>query len=81
MGFTFDDTDIKGIATSISEMHRLIEKDPWIQEVLFPNIGAAEVNVSPVQVHRPYVINFRERDPEECWDRYPELMAIVDEQQ
>ena len=32
MGFTFDDTDNKGIATPISEMHRLIEKDPRNQE-------------------------------------------------
>ena len=28
MGFTFDDTDTKGIASPLSEMRRLIEKDP-----------------------------------------------------
>ena len=28
MGFTFDDTDTKGVATPIAEMHRLIAKDP-----------------------------------------------------
>jgi hypothetical protein len=27
MGFTFDDTDTKGIATPVAEMHRLIEKE------------------------------------------------------
>ena len=79
MGFTFDDTDIKGIATSISEMHRLIEKDPRNQEVIFPYIGGAEVNNSPVQAHLRYVINFGEREEEECWERYPELMAIVEQ--
>ena len=79
MGFTFDDTDRKGIATPISEMYRLIEKDPRNQEVIFPYIGGAEVNDSPVQAHLRYVINFGERDEEESWERYPELMAIVNE--
>ena len=79
MGFTFDDTDSKGIATPIPEMHRLIEKDPRNQEVIFPYIGGAEVNNSPVQAHLRYVINFGERDEEECRERYPELMAIVEQ--
>ena len=79
MGFTFDDTDSKGIATPISEMHRLIEKDPRNQEVIFPYIGGAEVNDSPIQAHLRYVINFGERDEEECWKSYPELMTIVNE--
>ncbi len=79
IGFTFDDTDSKGIATPISEMHRLIEKDPRNREVIFPYIGGAEVNNSPVHVHHRYVINFGEYDEEECWERYPELMTIVNE--
>ena len=33
MGFTFDDTDTKGVATSLAEMRRLIEKDPRNDEV------------------------------------------------
>ena len=79
MGFTFDDTDIKGVATSISEMHRLIKKAPRNQEVIFPYIGGAEVNNSPIQTHLRYVINFGERKEDECWGRYPELMAIVEQ--
>lgn len=79
IGFTFDDTDSKGIATPISEMHRLIEKYPRNQEVIFPYIGGAEVNDSPDHAHLRYVINFGERDEEECWECYPELMAIVNE--
>ncbi|MDE2998167.1 MAG: N-6 DNA methylase [Gemmatimonadota bacterium] len=79
MGFTFDDADNKGIATSISEMYRLIEKDPRNQEVIFPYIGGVEVNNSPVHAHHRYVINFGKYDEEECWERYPELMAIVNE--
>ena len=28
MGFTFDDTDTKGVATPLAEMRRLIERGP-----------------------------------------------------
>ena len=58
MGFTFDDTDKKGVASPLSEMHRLIEKDPHNQEVIFPYIGGQEVNTSPTHAHHRYVINF-----------------------
>ena len=39
-------------------MHRLIEKDPRNQEVIFPYIGGQEVNTSPTHAHHRYVINF-----------------------
>ena len=58
MGFTFDDTDKKGVASPLSEMHRLIEKDPRNQEAIFPYIGGQEVNTSPTHAHHRYVINF-----------------------
>ena len=60
MGFTFDDTDKKGVATSLSEMHRLIGDNPRCREVIFPYIGGREVNNSPTHTHHRYVINFRE---------------------
>ena len=60
MGFTFDDTDSKGVATPLSEMHRLIEKNPNNQEVIFPYIGGKEVNESPTHAYHRYVINFRD---------------------
>ena len=60
MGFTFDDTDTKGVASPLAEMHRLIEQDPHNQEVIFPYIGGAEVNNSPTHAHHRYVINFRD---------------------
>ena len=47
MGFTFDDTDTKGVATPISVMEALIEKDPYNQEAIFPYIGGEEVNSQP----------------------------------
>ena len=60
MGFTFDDTDKKGVASPLAEMHRLIEKDPRNREVIFPYIGGQEVNTSPTHAHHRYVINFRD---------------------
>ena len=60
MGFTFDDTDKKGVATPLAEMHRLIRENPKNREVIFPYIGGQEVNTSPTHAHHRYVINFRD---------------------
>ena len=78
MGFTFDDTDGKGVTTPLAEMRRLIEKDPRNQEVIFPYIGGEEVNTSPTHAHHRYVINFGEREEEECWRHWSDLMAVTD---
>ena len=58
MGFTFDDADTKGVASSLSEMRRLIEEDPKNAEVIFPYIGGQEVNNHPRHEHHRYVIDF-----------------------
>ena len=60
MGFTFDDTDKKGVASPLAEMHRLIEADPHNREAIFPYIGGEEVNTSPTHAHHRYVINFHD---------------------
>ena len=60
MGFTFDDTDKKGVASPLAEMRRLIEDNPRNQEAIFPYIGGEEVNASPTHAHHRYVINFRD---------------------
>ena len=60
MGFTFDDTDTKEVATPLAEMHRLIAEDPHNREAIFPYIGGEEVNTSPTHAHHRYVINFRD---------------------
>jgi len=60
MGFTFDDTDTKGVASPLAEMRRLIAQDPRNAERIFPYIGGEEVNDSPVQAHHRYVINFED---------------------
>ena len=78
MGFTFDDTDKKGVASSITEMRRLIAADPCNKEMIFPYIGGEEVNTSPTHAHHRYVINFGARSEQECRERWPELMEIVE---
>lgn len=78
MGFTFDDTDTKGVATPLAEMRQLMEKAPRNQEVIFPYIGGEEVNTSPTHAHHRYVIDFGERVEAECRERWPDLIAIVE---
>ena len=51
MGFTFDDTDTKGVASPISLMNQLIKKDPRNRERIFPYIGGEEINDSPTHSH------------------------------
>ncbi len=78
-GFTFDDTDTRGVATDLAAMRRLIDEDSRNREVIFPYIGGEEVNTSPTQTHDRYVINFGTRSEEECRRRWPELVTIVEE--
>ncbi len=59
MGFTFDDTDKKGIASPLSEMRRLLRDDPRNGEVILPYVGGKELNTSPTHKHHRYVINFQ----------------------
>ena len=79
MGFTFDDTDTKGVATPLAEMHRLIEEDPRNRNAIFPYIGGEEVNTSPTHEHHRYVINFR--DYPLCREDLGELWASADQDQ
>ena len=60
MGFTFDDTDRKGVATPLAEMRHLIEKNPRNRDAIFPYIGGEEVNSSSTHSHHRYVINFQD---------------------
>ncbi len=78
MGFTFDDTDKKGIANPTEEMRRLIVKDPRNAERIFPYIGGEEILHSPTQAHHRFVINFAEMEEAEARS-WPDLMAIVEQ--
>jgi len=76
MGFTFDDTDTKDVASPIARMHELIAQNPRNAERIFPYIGGQEVNESPTHAHHRYVINFGEMNEEEAC-QWPDLMRIV----
>ena len=78
MGFTFDDTDKKGVAIPLSEMRRMIDKSPLNESAIFPYIGGKEVNTSPTHAHHRYVIDFGERDEVDCRRTWPDLFAIVE---
>lgn len=78
MGFTFDDTDTKGVASPLHEMRRLIAKHPPNGEVIVPYIGWREVANDPSQDHHRFVMNFGERSEDECRRRWPDLMEIVE---
>ena len=78
MGFTFDDTDKRGVATPLSEMRRLIDKSSLNESAIFPYIGGQEVNTSPTHAHHRYVIDFGERDEVDCRRTWPNLFAIVE---
>lgn len=78
MGFTFDDSDTRGVATPTSEMKRLIDENSANQEVIFPFISGEEVNASPTHAHHRYVINFGNRGEDECRSLWPDLMEIVE---
>jgi len=60
MGFTFDDTDTKGVATPIADMRALIAKNPGNAERISPFIGGEEVNGEPGHAPHRFVINFSE---------------------
>ena len=60
MGFTFDDTDRKGVASSLAEMRRLVAQEPRNREVIFPYIGGEELNTGPTHAPHRYVINFHD---------------------
>jgi hypothetical protein len=60
MGFTFDDTDRKGAASSLAEMRRLVERNPRNRDRIFPYIGGEEINDSPIHAHHRYIINFED---------------------
>lgn len=76
MGFTFDDTDSTGEASTILEMERLISQDKKNQERIFPFIGGKEVSSDPLQRPNRYVINFEDLTLEQAQE-WPLLIELV----
>lgn len=76
MGFTFDDTDTSGTASSICTMRAIIKNDPRNADRIFPYIGGDELLNHPTQEHHRYIINFGDMSEDEA-QTYPELFEIV----
>ena len=79
MGFTFDDTNSSGVTTPLAVLDELLSKDPDNQQVVFPYIGGEEVNTNPRHSHHRYIIDFGEWDEDYCRNRWPDLLAIVEQ--
>lgn len=77
MGFTFDDTDTKGIASPVAEMRSLIAKNARNGEVIYPYVGGDEINDSPTHSNHRFVINFGDRSEADA-RTWPDLMTIVE---
>lgn len=57
-GFTFDDADTKRLASPISKMKELLERDSNNRIVIKPYLGGEEASNDPAHRHRRYVIDF-----------------------
>lgn len=77
MGFTFDDADTKGVASSILEMNSLIAKDPRNAQRIKPYIGGEEINTDPRQSSNRFVIDFEDMTEDEARE-WPDLFGIVE---
>ncbi|MCD0458646.1 type IIL restriction-modification enzyme MmeI [Roseiconus lacunae] len=78
MGFTFDDTDSSGLASSVEEMHKLIKRNPANQQRIFPYMGGEDLLKDPQQAVSRYVINFADFSLDEARD-WPDLLNIVEQ--
>ena len=58
MGFTFDDTDQKAVASPLNRIDELKRADRRNLELIFPYMGGEELNRHPSHRHHRYVINF-----------------------
>ena len=83
MGFTFsnaknEDDDLPGSPSSLTKMEKLISANPINSEVIKPYIGGDDLNGSPIHLHSRYVIDFGEKDEDECREKWPELLNIIE---
>ncbi len=78
MGFTFDDTDTKGVASPLSLMNSLVRANPKNAERIRPYIGGEEVNDSPTHSHHRYIFNLTDLTEEEARLEFPDLLSIAE---
>ncbi|MCD0459556.1 Eco57I restriction-modification methylase domain-containing protein [Roseiconus lacunae] len=68
----------KGFVLPREEAAALIKNDPKNAEVLFPYLNGQDVNLTPNQSARRWVIQFDERTEEEA-KRFPDVWAIAEQ--
>ncbi len=73
-GFFFEDRNDD--ATPLSELERLMEREPRNNDVVFPFVGGDEILSEPTPSTKRFVINFGDRTLEEA-GQWPELLRIV----
>ncbi len=78
MGFTFDDTDTKGIANPLSVMRELIASQPRNAERIFPYLGGEEANDSPTQSHHRFIFNLTDLSKDDAQKDFPALLALAE---
>jgi hypothetical protein len=78
MGFTFDDTDATGLASSLAEMNEIVERNRNNKQRIRPYIGGQEINSHPKSKHHRYVIDFSGMSLPEA-QQWPDLLSIVEE--
>jgi len=80
VGLSFMGTKIygQGFTLTPEERDELIAKDPKNSDRIFPYIGGQEVNSSPTQSHKRYVISFGQMSLEEA-AQWPDLLDRVRE--
>lgn len=77
IGFTFDDNDGTGRASSLADMHELLAKHPRTRERIFPFIGGEEVLNEPRQRATRYVIDFQDIPIEDIERQWPALLDVL----
>jgi hypothetical protein len=81
LGFIFDDdAAADGSASSLKEMHRLIQRDARNAQIIFPYIGGEEVSTSPCHAHHRYAIDFFDRPLGHRSDLRPWMQMTATEQ-
>ena len=78
MGFTFDDTDKKGVASPIWRMQELIASEPRNAECIKPYIGGKEVLTDPSHRYHRFIIDFGTRTLLEA-RQWPDLIDIIEQ--
>lgn len=78
MGFTFDDSDSKNIASPISKIRQILTSNPQSKKLILPYIGGSEINKSPQITYNRYIIDFNNMVESEA-KKHPQLFSILEQ--